>query len=321
VTRAATNRRGVASALVCVAAASPALGAQSSQRADSLLAVGDVARAESVYYAAADAHPRDPASRWALGRFLVERGATRVGATLLEESLQFGGDPVLAGRELVRAYLELNEFAPLASLPAASPAQRERARWLATHEPRILSPDSVVTTRFLHDNDSSSLGGIPIRVNGVELVASVNSQTEGIVVSRAAMGERRPKVFAAGADSAGNSDLLAVADSVSIGALTMVNQPLTLSTLPAGTQALIGLSQLGRFAPTVNAKSGTLTLRLDGTVREQPPGDRLATLDHASGVLALRGRIWIASPAELARVLRDRVWTFDARRGTLIVER
>ncbi len=67
------------------------------------------------------------------------------GATLLEESLQFGGDPVLVGRELARAYLATGEFAPLAALPAASPAQRERAKWLTTHEPRVIAPDSVIT--------------------------------------------------------------------------------------------------------------------------------------------------------------------------------
>jgi hypothetical protein len=288
---------------------------------DSLLAAGNLARAESAYYAATRARPRDPVARWALGRFLVQRGATRVGATLLEESLQFGGDPVLVGRELARAYLTAGEFAPLAALPAASPAQRERARWLTAHEPRIIAPDSVIAMPLARSDDSTTLGGIAARVNGVALVLSLSSQAQGIVVSRAAMGDRRLRTFAGGADSTGNADLLAVADSVSIGRLTMLNQPVTLATLPPGAQGLIGLSALGRFAAALDAKTAVLSLRADGTARGDSPGERLPTLDQPIGVSVLVAGAWIGSPVDVARLLRNRGWVFDAKRGTLIVER
>jgi hypothetical protein len=322
VTRVASNTAARVIAALCLGIVrSGTAAAQSYQRGDSLLAVGDVVRAESAYYAAARLRPRDPAPRLALGRFLVERGATRVGATLLEESLKFGGDPVLVGRELMRAYLRMYDFAPLAALPAASPAQRERARWLVTHEPRIVAPDSVLSALFSPGDDANSLGNVAVRVNGVALTASLSAQVQGVVVSRAAMGDRRPKLFTGGADSTGDADLLAVADSVGIGSLTLINQPVTLSTLPPGTQALIGLSELGRFAPTVDPKSGKLTLRAAGDLRDSPAGERLTTLDHAVGVFVLRDGVWIASPAGLARLLRDREWTFDARRGSLIVDR
>ncbi len=285
--------------------------------------MGKLTRAESAFYAAARARPRDPVVRFALGHFLVERGATRVGATLLEESLQFGGDPVFVGRELARAYLATGEFAPLSALAAASPAQRERAKWLTTHEPRVIAPDSVISVKLAPGDDSASLGVIAARVNGVAIVLSLSSQAQGIVVSRAVVKDRRPRIFTAGADSTGASDadLLAVADSLSIGRLTMLNQPVTVVALPPGTQGLIGLAVLGRFAPTADSRTGSLTLRADGSVREEVPGDRLPTLDQATGLSVLRSGVWVASPADVARLLRNRGWTFDAKRGTLIVER
>ncbi len=321
------RRRGRCAIAVLSASllAAPSLGAQVLRVADSLLAAGNLAGAESAFYAAARTRPRDPVARFALGHFLVERGATRVGATLLEESLQFGGDPVFVGRELARAYLATGEFASLAVLPAASPAQRKRAKWLTTHEPRVIAPDSVISVKLAAAGDSTSLGVVQARVNGVAVGLSLSSQTQGIVLSRAAVRERRPRIFAAGVDSTAGSDadLLAVADSLSIGGgrFTMLNQPVTLAALPPGTQGLIGLAALGRFAPAADSRAGTLTLRADGSVREDVQGDRLPTLDQATGLSVLRQRVWIASPADVARLLRNRGWTFDARRGTLIVER
>lgn len=299
----------------------PPLGAQSIHVADSLLAAGSIARAESVYYAMARIRPRDPMARWALGKYLVERGAWRVGATLLEESLQFGGDPVLVGRELLSAYLQVREFAPLAGLAAASPSQRERARWLTTHEPRFVAPDSIVAVPFLQSADSGVLGSVAIRVNGVAIVAVLNPETRGIVVSRGVLGARHPRFFAAGIDTTAEGDVLAVADSVSIGRLTMLNQPVTVATLPAGSQAIIGLGELGRFAPRVAAATGLLSLHLDGAMGEQLAGERLSTLDRASGVSVLLRSGWTNSPAAVVGLLRDKSWAFDAKHGTLIIER
>lgn len=305
----------------CAAIALPmVVAAQPAQRADSLLAAGELARAESAYYAGARARPRDPGARLALGRFLIARGATRVGATLLQESLQFGGDPVAVGRELVGAYLRMGDFAPLAALPAASPAQRARARWLAAHEPRVVAPDSVISVALARTDDPTSLGGIPIRVNGVALVAFVSPGSHGIVVSRASVGDRHPRLFAGGADTSAGAEILAVADTVNLGSLTLLNQPVTVAGLPAG-QASIGLSDLGRFTPTADPAAAKLTLRVDASVHGELVGERLPTLDQSSGVSLLRAGAWVTAPADVTRLLRDRGWTFDARRGTLIVDR
>jgi hypothetical protein len=307
-------------ASVCVLVA-PRAAAQSIRLGDSLLAAGALARAESVYYGLARVRPRDPMARWALGRFLVARGATRVGTTLLEESLQFGGDPVLVGRELGRSYLQIRDFAPLAALAAASPAQRERARWLTTHEPRVVSPDSTVTATTSRAEDSTALVGLAIRINGVALVAAVVPDARGITVSRAAVGARHPRFFASGVDTTGDADVLGVADSVSIGRLVMLNVPVTVGRVPGRAQAVIGLAELGRFAPTVDNKAGKVELRVDGSLHAVPEGDRYPTLDQASGFSVLKGAAWTQTPSEVVRLLRGKTWTFDAKHGTLIVER
>ena len=85
--------------------------------ADSLLAAGRVSAAESLYYAASSASPRDPAARAALGRYLAARGALRIGAVLLEEARVFGGDTASLARALVPVYGALGDYRALAALP------------------------------------------------------------------------------------------------------------------------------------------------------------------------------------------------------------
>jgi tetratricopeptide (TPR) repeat protein len=88
-------------------------------RADSLLNAGALQRAESLYYSAVQTRPRDPMARWALGKYLVSRGAPRVGMTLFEEALQFGGDPAVVNAELAPTYLALGEYHKLSALKAS----------------------------------------------------------------------------------------------------------------------------------------------------------------------------------------------------------
>ena len=136
-------KRSVVGALASALLALPATAhGQSIRVADSLLQSGSLARADSLFYAAARVRPRDPIARWALGRYLVARGATRVGATLFEESLRFGGEPSIAGRDLVPVYLAIGEFRPLARSAIATPAERARARWLASHRDAHRRADS-----------------------------------------------------------------------------------------------------------------------------------------------------------------------------------
>src|SRR5688572_31092621 len=101
-------------------------------QADSLLAEGRLAPAESAYYAGLRVAPRDPTKRAALGRFLAARGGVRAGAVLLEEAQFFGGDSAALARALVPLYLRLRDFRALYDLKPGviSSAERRRATWL-----------------------------------------------------------------------------------------------------------------------------------------------------------------------------------------------
>src|SRR5205823_6745967 len=96
--------------------------------ADSLLASGRVASAESLYYATSSARPRDAAARAALGRYLASRGALRIGAVLLEEARLFGGDTARIARALVPIYRSLGDWRSLAVLPKSPPSLAEGKR-------------------------------------------------------------------------------------------------------------------------------------------------------------------------------------------------
>src|SRR5205085_1403764 len=118
--------------------------------ADSLLAMGRVASAESLYYAASSASPRDPAARAALGRYLAARGALRIGAVLLEEARVFGGDTASLARALVPVYGALGDYRALAALPLSplSRPERARAEWLVTHAQTLEMEDSVAVVTY-----------------------------------------------------------------------------------------------------------------------------------------------------------------------------
>jgi hypothetical protein len=62
-------------------------------RADSMLAVGRLAAAEQALYAAADARPRAPEPRGALGAYLASRGRFRIAEILFQEAQRFGANP------------------------------------------------------------------------------------------------------------------------------------------------------------------------------------------------------------------------------------
>jgi hypothetical protein len=65
-------------------------------RADSLLAEGRWAEAESVFYQQSAAAPRDPVARAALGRFIAMKGGVKPGMVLISEARKFGLDRRIA---------------------------------------------------------------------------------------------------------------------------------------------------------------------------------------------------------------------------------
>jgi tetratricopeptide (TPR) repeat protein len=295
-------------------------------RADSLLNAGALQRAESAYYSAVNTRPRDPVARWALGKYLVSRGAPRVGVTLFEEALQFGGDASVVNAELAPAYLALGEYHKLSALKASplSAAERERARWLVARSTRLSAPDSISTIPYRKPSDSTSLGRIVIRINGRTVDATITTHEHGIVIADTAAVAKRLRTFKpVGAPALSSGAVPAVADSIGLGQISLADVPVYVQPLANKQQALIGIDVLARFAPTFDPSVQRLTLHVAGTVSRTTSGaDELPTLITRNDLRVLRAGGWISvDEPQILRMLTTRRWTFDARRGQLVVER
>lgn len=296
--------------------------AQSVRVADSLLHAGALARAESVYYAAARVRPHDPGARWALGRYLVARGAPRVGGTLFEEAIRFGGDASLIGADLVPVYLATGQYDKLAALPSASSAERARARWLTTHESRIVAPDSVIVGSYHASSDTGSLGRITLRIDGRPYEAMLSARVRGIVVADTTAAARGLHVFGAGAAS--RAAIPAVADSVSIGRMTITNVPVT-QAHGATASVVIGLGDLARFAPRFDPRGARVSLHVDAASPNAPvitpAGTALQALALGYDIQVLRAGGWASlNDPPIAALLRSRTWDYIARRGEIVIE-
>jgi len=315
--------RGIAIAALTLLLPAVGVSAQTS-RADSLLTAGSLQRAESVYYAAVQAHPRDPASRWALGRYLVSRGAPRVGMTLLEEAIQFGGDGARIGADLAPVYLTLGEYQKLSALRSApiSNTERERARWLVSHPSKIVAPDSSTSVQYKKSNESSGIGSIALRINGRPIEATISTHAHGIVLSDTLGVAKRVHAFRAAGASA-NQPVPAVADSIGLGGYSISQFPVSVSRLDDKAQALIGMDVLARFAPTFDPRSDRVTLHISGSIPRAAPGvDQFPTLMTANDLRVLQAGGWLSiEQPPIAKMLSTRRWTFDAKRGQLSIER
>jgi hypothetical protein len=302
-------------ALVLLAGAPCAAHAQDAmvRTADSLLRAGQVFRAETLYYVAVRRAPRSPVARLALGRYLAARGASKIGATLLEEARFFGGDPAQVARELAPVYARMGDWRALASLPSSplAPAERARAEWLRAAPPSHLGPDSVVVT-YLADADG--LGRIAIRIGADSIEATVDPSVRGLVLDSAWM--RRPgiKVFA------GTGRGVAVVPTVKLDALTLTNVSTTFGTTGGMRRARIGLDVLGDFTPTFDAAGRRATFRRGG--RGPAGGERVATLALPTGLWLVRAGGVVPLASETGRAVTSAApWTFVARRGEIVVGR
>ena len=245
--------------------------AQSIRAADSLLERGALEQAESLYYAAVRARPRDPIARWALGRYLAERGAPRVAATLMEEALQFGGESHMIGPDLAALYERLDEFRELLALGGAalSVGERNRASWLLEHPTRVIAPDTLLIAQYREaPAPSGYLGMLTIRVDGRPLDAAIVARGTGLVIADTNSIVQRLHRFPTPAGSAarGSATLAAVADSIGIGRLSITNVAAAIAPIGGGVQATIGVDLLGRFAPTFDARAGRVALRPSGAI-------------------------------------------------------
>jgi hypothetical protein len=311
------ERAGVVLLVTAVARAN----AQATRAADSLLQAGALARAESLYYAAVRSRPGDPNARLALGKYLVSRGAPRVGATLMEEAIRFGGDKPPIERELAPIYLGIGEFHSLAALATVPVAERDRAKYLVAHETRTIAPDSLAAVAFRTSADSVNVGRISVRVNGKTLDVALSARVHGIVLSDGAASSLHLHVFPGGGSERG-AGVLAVADSVAVGSLSVRNAPVTVGRLEGKDAAAIGLDALAKFSPTFDPAASRLVLRVGSAVPAAIPGDRHPTWLASSDVRILINGSWLSMSAEsVAQLLRTRRWTLDSRRGQIVIER
>jgi len=294
-------------------------------QADSLFASGRVSAAESLYYAASSARPRDPAARAALGRYLASRGALRIGAVLLEEARQFGGDTASIARSLAPIYESLGDYRSLATLPHSplSGAQQARVRWLVSHPPVLEFPDSVMRIPYKPLMDGSGLGVITIGVGEREVSAVIDPRLTGVEV-RGPLTKRRREFRAFGDDSSG---IVAIVPELHIGDVTLTNVPAVLNPAAgrkpgrARAEVALGLDVLRRLAPTFDPAVDTLTLRRSGAVAQNMVGTHMPmVLDDQGLRFVFDGRWETMSSKDSAKLLTTRRWTLDAKRGLVVLE-
>lgn len=296
--------------LVCGAQAQAQYGVW---QADSLLASGRLREAESAYYAATRERPSDPVARAALGRFLAARGAVKVGAVLLEEARRFGGDSARLASALLPMYERAGDYGAVLDLEPdlLSQAERRRARFLRDNPPHARLRDSIAMITYRPSASGDGLGTVILRLGRSELPAMIDPRVSGLVLPATLRGSVRDF-------GAEGSARLAVARTARLGGIVFTNVPVTISHPDARVR--IGFDVLAPYSPTFDPKTGFLTLRRVDRRGAPPVGERLPALYDLTGMRILIGGAWhqgSSSPA--AMLLATRTWTWDNRRGDIVL--
>jgi hypothetical protein len=281
--------------------------------ADIAIAQGRLGDAEQALFAASSRAPHEPSARGALGIFLASRGRLKVGAVLLDEARRFGGDAVVIDAHLARIYAWLGDWPAVAGLQHApmSAVERDRVKWLAANAPANSGADSAVVA--LEPNEAAGFGRIALAIGGVTLQADIDPNIEGLLLPSTAEVTGEAQQF-----GMHDSTSVAVIYSVRIGGVRLTNVSASLS--PSATPA-IGLGVLAALTPTFDAGAHSLTVR-----RQAPPplGDPLPILLAFPGVklVARAGQAPVPMESAAGRAaLRGTRWTFDVRRGAILVQR
>ena len=288
-------------------------------RADTLLIAGRIFAAESLYYIAVRRGPRDPAARLALGRYLAQRGALKVGAVLMEEARYFGSDPTRVALELAPVYQRLGEYNHLAALPAnaVSYGERMRAEYLRDNPPAIAGPDSATIDYTV--NDSQLLGRVMLLIATDTVLATIDARAEGLVLDTSWAKRKELRRF--GSRNANVRDMEAVTPSVVLGPYTFTNVPTRFAPLSGAHRATIGLDLLGQLAPSFDPRAGKVMLRASGRLPATFPGLRIATITNDRGVYVVKGEtIFPLGHPDVQRYFRNSRWTLDPKRGEVLVD-
>ena len=288
-------------------------------RADTLLIAGRIFSAESLYYIAVRRAPRDPVARLALGRYLAQRGALKVGAVLMEEARYFGGDAAQIAVALAPVYERLGEYNHLAALPssAVSYGERMRAEYLRDNAPAVAGPDSASVPYEV--SDSQLLGRVLLRIGDDTVTATIDARASGLVLDTA--WARRKEIRRFGSRSTPWRDLLAVTPEVALGPYTLTNVPTRFAAQRSAAHATIGLDLLGELAPSFDPRGDRVLLRASGRLPEGFPGLRIATLTNDRGVYVVKGEtIFPLGHPDVQRYFRNSRWTLNPRRGEVLVD-
>ncbi len=251
-------------------------------RADSLLAVGRLAAVERTLYAAADARPRAPEPRGALGAYLASRGRFRIAEILFQEAQRFGADPRTVHRAIAV---------------------------MAPYRVRVAA-GALVAVPMMATTDASALFAFPVQATRGEFRALLDPRVRGVVLGRGAaaafairdgrvsvrIGERRLDGLEAAVDSVAMPDEVRIGLDVLWGLQPQVDERAAMLTL-------------GR-APDPGSITGRVeqipfVLTFPGMLLVPRVGAPPFTLESRAGRALLRG----------AR------WQIDAATATLLVER
>ncbi len=297
---------------ICVAPYIQAQGtrAVTASTADVAIAEGRLDDAEQALFAASSQAAHEPSARGALGMFLASRGHLKVGAVLLEEARQFGGDASVIDARLAKIYSWLGDWTSVAGLKhyAASGVERDRAKWLSSHAPAHSGPDSVTVP--LEPNEAAGLGRIAIVIVRETIQADIDPNVSGLVLPST------PAVT-------GESQQFGMHDSATVAAVHLVGiGGMRLANVPARffptARPLVGLDLLAAFTPTFDAGGHRLTLRQHPVTLA---GDPLPILLAFPGVkLVVRtGQPPVAIESAAGRAaLHGTRWTLDVKRGAIV---
>lgn len=302
----------------CCASAAPLAAQNYVARADSLFRSGRVFAAETLYYYAVRRHPRDPAARLALGRYLAARGALKVGSVLMEEARYFGGDAKVVAQSLAPVYARLGNYKALIALPGSPlpSAERARAEFLRDNPPAISGPD---TATMLYTPNEAGLGRVSLVIGGDTLTAELDARVSGLVLDTSWVGSKEIKHFAATFE-ADQKTFAGVALSLGLGPMSIANAPTSFDALGDGSRARLGLDLLGRMAPTFDPASAVIVLHKDGKIALTAAGERHPTLSYANGMWLIgRGEVWPLGSDPVRVLLTGARWTLNPRRGEIII--
>jgi hypothetical protein len=216
-------------------------------------------------------------------------------------------------------YEWLGEYGALASLPGSPLAypQRSRAEWLRENPQALGGADS--TTLAIRPGDSRTFGRVALIVGKDTVVAMLDPRATGLTMDTSWARRKSVRTFS----TRGERDarrMAGVVPAVQLGEVTISNAAVSFAPQRGSGAATLGFDLLARLAPTVDPEAGILILRKQGRVARDAQGTRLPTLTQETGLWFLRGdRLIALNSADAWTLLHDKRWTFDARRGSIVV--